>query len=280
MEVVTLNAKDGYELTANLFEPVTPSSHFLIISSATGVKQQMYFGLANYLSEKGITVLTYDYRGVGMSKPKRLKKFEASMRSWGSLDYDAAADFMLKKFPNYKRTVLGHSVGALIVGMSSHSKVMDDFIFVATQNPYYPYLTPKIRLFGLFGFGLLQPIVSSTLGYFPGHWFGLGETLPGGCASDWRQIIIKKESTNALLSKVADYSKDLSQTLLFLRAEDDSWVTDQGVESLLRDTYPHLNPEMRILKVSESEKKEIGHVNFFRSYNQNLWKIVSDRILK
>ena len=280
MKTVKITAKDGYELTAHLFEPKQPNQYFLLINSATGVKQQMYFGLANYLAELGITVLTYDYRGVGLSKPKKLKKFDASMRSWGALDYDAVADYVFKNFPNSHYVLLGHSVGALIVGMSSYSKRMDDFIFVATQNPYYPYLAPSVRLFGLFGFGFLQPIVSSTLGYFPGHWFGLGETLPSGCAADWRQIILKKESTNILLNQVEDYSKDLHQDVLFIHAEDDTWVTDKGINSLLNDTYSNLKSERRLLKISESEKGEIGHVNFFRSYNQNLWKIVSDQILK
>ena len=280
MKPLQIQTQDHFILAAHLFEPKIPSGQFLIINSATGVKQQLYFGLATYLAEHGVTVLTYDYRGIGLSKPSKMKGFHATMRDWGSHDYDAVAAYVFQHYSNFRITVLGHSVGALIVGMSSYSQKVNNFIFIATQNPYYSFLTPKIRLLGWFGFGLMQPVVSSTIGYFPGHWFGLGETLPKGCAADWRSLIMKKGSTNVLLKKVKDYSKDLYQPVLFLRAEDDTWITDKGVHSLLNDTYPHLKVEQRILKISESEKGEIGHVNFFRSYNQNLWSIVLNRILR
>ncbi|HEX7869683.1 MAG TPA: alpha/beta hydrolase, partial [Chryseobacterium sp.] len=43
-------------------------------------------------------------------------------------------------------------------------------------------------------------------------------------------------------------------------------------------TYPNLKPDYRFLKTSESEKGEIGHINFFRSYNNKLWDIVLNTI--
>ncbi|MEG2509054.1 MAG: alpha/beta hydrolase, partial [Chryseobacterium sp.] len=61
-------------------------------------------------------------------------------------------------------------------------------------------------------------------------------------------------------------------------AEDDVWLTEKGVKSLLNDTYPNLKPKFRILKSSESEKGKIGHVNYFRSYHENLWNIVINEV--
>jgi len=80
------------------------------------------------------------------------------------------------------------------------------------------------------------------------------------------------------LLKTKDYSKELDQKVLVLYAEDDAWLTDKGVKSLLNDVYFNLKPDYRILKTSESEKGEIGHVNFFRSYNKNLWNIILNEI--
>ncbi|MDN5577992.1 MAG: alpha/beta hydrolase, partial [Chryseobacterium sp.] len=59
-------------------------------------------------------------------------------------------------------------------------------------------------------------------------------------------------------------------------AEDDPWVTQKGMENLLKNIYPNLLKNFRKIEISESEKKEIGHINFFRSFNKKLWKIVLD----
>jgi predicted alpha/beta hydrolase len=100
------------------------------------------------------------------------------------------------------------------------------------------------------------------LGYFPANWFGLGESLPKNCAYDWRTLILNKKSTNRLLEKIDDYSKNLTQKVFVVRAEDDVWLTEKGVKSLLNNTYPNLKPTYRLVKTSESEKKKSGTLIF------------------
>ena len=67
---------------------------------------------------------------------------------------------------------------------------------------------------------------------------------------------------------------------MVLRAEDDEWLTKIGVENLLKETFPNLEPIYKILKISDSPKKEIGHVNFFRSFNKPLWKLIVEEFEK
>ena len=106
---------DNYTLSAHLFEPEKPRNKLLLINSATGVKQHIYFSFAQYFSEQGFTVITYDYRGIGLSKPEKMKGFQASMRIWGTQDYKAVTDFIKINFPQHRKFCLGHSVGALIL---------------------------------------------------------------------------------------------------------------------------------------------------------------------
>ena len=58
----------------------------------------------------------------------------------------------------------------------------------------------------------------------------------------------------------------------------DHWVTKKGMDNLMRNVYPNLKKTFREIKISESEKGEIGHINFFRSYNKNLWNIVLEKL--
>ncbi|AZA51906.1 serine aminopeptidase domain-containing protein [Chryseobacterium sp. G0201] len=279
MEKLILNTHDNIELTAHLFLPEKSNNKFLLINSATGVKQHIYFSFAQFFSEKGFTVITYDYRGIGLSKPKNMKGFKASMRIWGSEDYKTLTQYIKTQFSDYEKYCLGHSVGALILGMNKDSEMFKEFIFVGTQNAFVGHLKFRTKIEAYLGFGIAQPVTTTLLGYFPANWFGLGESLPKNCAYDWRTLILNKKSTNGLLEKIDDFSKNLTQKVFVIRAEDDVWLTEKGVKSLLNDTYPNLKPTYRLVRVSESEKGEIGHVNFFRSFNKKLWDIILNELI-
>jgi predicted alpha/beta hydrolase len=278
MEKLILTTKDHIQLVAHLFKPEKSNGKIILINSATGVKQQVYFSFAQFFTENGFTVITYDYSGIGLSKPLKMGNSDASMRSWGNEDFKTATEFIIKNFPDYKKYCVGHSVGALIIGMNEYSEIFEQFVFVATQNAFIGNLKWKTKLEAFFGFGLAQPFFTEVFGYFPANWFGLGESLPKNCAYDWRTLILNRKSTGKLLLKTKDYSKGLSQKVLVLYAEDDVWLTEKGVKSLLNEVYPNLKPDYRLLKTSESEKGEIGHVNFFRSYNKKLWDIILNDI--
>lgn len=278
MKRIDILTKDHYSLATHLFEPQVSNQKVLLINSATGVKQQIYFSVAQFFADHGFTVITYDYRGIGLSKPHKMRGFEASMRVWGTTDYKALTDYIKSNFEDYKKYCLGHSVGALILGMNPDSEIFEEFIFVGTQNAFVGNLRLKTKIEAYLGFGIVQPLFTLFLGYFPASWFGLGESLPSGSAFDWRILILNKKSTNNLLEKSADFSKKLRQKVLVIWAEDDAWLTEKGVKSLLENTYANLRPTYRHIYTSESEKGEIGHVNFFRSYNRKLWKILLDRL--
>ncbi|ACU08703.1 hypothetical protein FIC_02270 [Flavobacteriaceae bacterium 3519-10] len=279
MKELYVKTSANTEIAVSVFAPEISNQKLLLINSATGVKQHLYFSFAQYFCSLGFTVITYDYGGIGKSGPADLKGFKSSMRTWGSQDFKAVTGFILLNYPGYTKFCLGHSVGALILGPNQDSKIFHKFIFVATQDAYIGHLRFKIAMLGLFGFGLLMPVITKALGYFPAHWFGLGEPLPAGVAFDWRTLIVHPQSTSRLLEKATeDHSKSLSQKAVVIHAEDDDWVTMKGMESLMNNAYPNLKKSYRELKVSASEKGEIGHVNFFRTYNKNLWKVVSDEL--
>ncbi len=279
MKELVLQTSDHFPISVRIFEPEIPNSKLLVINSATGVKQQVYFSFAKYFAEKGFTVITYDYRGIGESKPHKMKGFEASMRIWGTRDFKAVTGFIKENYPDFAKYCLGHSVGALILGMNEDSAIFEEFIFVATQDAYIGHLSWKLAITAALGFGLALPVAVILKGYFPAHRFGLGESLPKGSAYDWRTLILNRKSTGRLFEKIGkDYSKELNQETFIIHAEDDSWVTMKGMESLMNNSYPNLKKTYREIKVAESPKKEVGHINFFRSYNRILWKIILDQI--
>ena len=279
MKELFLKTHDQFPLKITLFEPQVSNQKILLLNAATGVKQTVYYSFAKFLQENGFTVITYDYRGIADSKPESLKNFDASMRIWGTVDFKTVTDFIGAKYPNYTRFCLGHSVGALIIGMNEDSKYFEKFIFVGTQDAYIGNLSLQVALTAVLGFGIALPVLTTLLGYFPANIFGLGADLPKGVAYDWRTLILNKKSTARLYEKIdTDFSKNLIQETLIIHAEDDHWVTKKGMDNLMKNVYPNLKKTFREIKTSESQQGEIGHINFFRSYNKDLWNIILEQL--
>ncbi len=272
-----LKTADNFQLSISVFEPEISNQKILLINSATGVKQTVYYSFAKFFQDQGFTVVTYDYRGIGESKPKNLKDFDASMRIWGTVDFKTLTQFIQENYPDHTQFCLGHSVGALIIGMNEDSNYFQKFIFVGTQDAYIGNLNFKVAATAVLGFGIALPVLTAILGFFPANIFGLGADLPKGVAYDWQTLILNKKSTAKLYERIdTDFSKTLTQETLVIHAEDDPWVTKKGMDNLMKNVYPNLKKTFREIEVSESEQAEIGHVNFFRSYNKNLWEIILD----
>ena len=276
MKVIKIKTADDFEIAVTIFEPDKPNGKLLLINSATGVRQQTYQDFAKYFAEKGFTVITYDYRGISLSKPLKMKGFKASMRIWGNTDYKAVTDFITSQYPDHRKFLVGHSVGALILGMNQNSSIFERFCFVATQNTYFGHLKPTVKLLSFFGFGIYQPIITRAMGYFKSYFVNLGETLPKGVSDDWRTLLMNKKSVNRLLEKTPNFASNLTQDVLYLHMEDDAWITEKGMKLLMEDTFTNMKPIYRTVKVSESTGDKIGHINFFRAKHAELWDIVLD----
>src|SRR4051812_14925101 len=94
-----LAARDGFALAATRFTPSGPVRAVVVVNSATAVPRRIYRGFAGYLAERGFAVVTYDYRGIGESRPQSLVGFAARMRDWAALDATAALDHARASWP-------------------------------------------------------------------------------------------------------------------------------------------------------------------------------------
>lgn len=77
MKTFFVETFDKFKLSVTSFGENNATNKIIVISSAIGVKQSFYTKFAIYLANKGYLVFTYDYRGIGDSKPKKLKNFKA-----------------------------------------------------------------------------------------------------------------------------------------------------------------------------------------------------------
>jgi predicted alpha/beta hydrolase len=273
-------ASDGYPLAATVFAPSASPRAAILINSATAVPRKIYRGFATYLAERGCATLTYDYRGIGGSRPASLKRFDATMRDWAALDVAAAIDHVHQVWPSVQLLLVGHSFGGQALGLVPNNALVSRALFVAAQAGYWRLFTPpeNYRAYGLMR--LIGVPLTHMLGYTPGR-LGIGEDLPKGVFLEWTGWVGKPryffdDPTLDALANFPHFTGDLRAIGL----ADDSWATAPAIDLLLSG-FTGARREHVEIAPREVGARRIGHFGFFRpEHRDTLWRGAADWLLR
>ena len=141
-------AADGAVVSARLFAPEQPAdaTHLVLLAGAFAVRQRYYARFARDLVERGLAVVTVDYRGVGESRHsmppgsgRRARSGKAPMRQHPAratdwvLDLDAAVHAARHHIPDAPLVVVGHSFGGQVLPLMAHADEISRVVTVGTQ---------------------------------------------------------------------------------------------------------------------------------------------------
>ena len=172
-------------LSAFLYE-AEKNDTVLIIASATGVNQEYYQKFSMYLSNSGISVLTFDYIGIGRSLTKPIRELNINAADWGKNDLESVLQYAITHFPNSKKVILGHSIGGQLIGLAKSSTKVDKIILVAAQSGYWKFWKGIGRLKMWFNWYILFPTLLNLFGYLSSKKLSGMENLPKTVANQWR----------------------------------------------------------------------------------------------
>ena len=82
---VEILCADGVVLGGNFWRPAGDPEAAVVINSATGVLARYYHRYARWLADEGFAVLTYDYRGIGASRPSDIRNCGYRWQDWASV---------------------------------------------------------------------------------------------------------------------------------------------------------------------------------------------------
>lgn len=274
---LSFTARDGHALAATLREPAQRDAKaFVLIGSATAVPRQFYGKFASYLAEAGFAALTFDYRGVGGSKPKSLRGFSARMRDWAALDLTAAIDFAAKQAAGRPLLLVGHSFGGQALGLVPNSQKISRALLVAAQVGYWRLFPPpeNYRIYVRLRF--VGPAVAHAFGYVPG-WLGVGVDLPKGVFLEWAGWCMNPRYLfdDATLETRKNFP-NYTGALRAIGLADDKWAPPAAVQLLL-DGYTGTKPEHLTIAPADVGAAKIGHFGFFRAeHRDTLWKYAAE----
>lgn len=271
-EVVDVVARDGLSLSATWFMTDTPQEKVILINAATGVTQNYYAEFAAWLTTLGFNVYTFDYRGIGNSRPKNLRHLLSDMKDWSN-DVDALISHIARVHPRSQLVILGHGIGGQLIGMSQLSRHADAFVMIGSQTPYWKnYEGFWMRLKLLFFWYVTIPFTTKLVGYFPAAKLGLFEDLPADVARQWSRWAKTQNYIFDELPGARSIFEMLSQRALMISFSDDELAPHRAVLDL-KGFYKNLKFDHWHFQPEDVLQKKVGHFGFFKKRMEPaLWR--------
>jgi predicted alpha/beta hydrolase len=271
-DTLLIPAVDGFRLSATRYEPAAAPRGWVVVANAMGVKQAYYRGLARWLAEKGWAVVTFDYRGVGASRPA--PPGPVSLFDWAQKDLEG----VLQWARGHGRPVvfLGHSLGTQLLGLAPSAVSLHAVIGVGSQTGDYRRW-PFPSNVGMFVLAtVLLPAITAVFGKLPRGW--MGEEVPKGPVDDWARWI---RSSGYMLSEgpsVAEAYARLACPMTGFSFSDDGYAPRSLVDDLFA-IYQGARVERVHLTPQQLGVKKVGHFGAFRpEVKDTLWPQLLERL--
>jgi predicted alpha/beta hydrolase len=284
MRDVELLTPGGARIAARLHTSHGAPRAAVLVAGAMGVKQDYYSEFAAWLARHGFTALTFDYRGIGASRPEdmqhSLRGFDADLFDWAD-DIDSAIEHLAVAAPGAPLVVVGHSLGAQLPGMLRHRDRIAGLVSVAAGSGYWRDNAPSLKRIVLAFWHVIVPLATALCGYFPGARLKKVGDVPRGVMLQWRRWCLNPRyhvghEGEALRRQFAA----ARFPIVALSITDDELMTERGTRVLM-DCYENAPRELQRVAPADVNARRIGHFGFFRpQFEATLWTRVRELMLQ
>lgn len=279
---IALHCGDGYRLHGHAWRHAGPHAGTVIINPATGVLARYYHRYAHFLAGQGFSVVTYDYRGIGLSRPDRMRGAGIRWRDWGELDFDAVIAWAQAHCPDGPLMVVGHSIGGFLPGFAPEAHRIDRMLTVGAQYAYWRDYLRETRLSMLLKWHVAMPALTALCGYFPGRRLGWLEDLPAGVANEWSFRGAKMEASYPAHDRplVKERFAAVRAPILAIGTTDDEYGTPQAIARGL-GYYRGSERFQILLSPAEFGMAAVGHFDLFHSrHAEGFWPMTCEWLLR
>ncbi len=260
-------------LSATVFDS-SKAGAVLVIASATGVKQSFYKKFATFISTHNITVITFDYSGIGRSLQQPIKEVASNAADWGRNDLESVIYYAIHNFPDSKRYVLGHSIGGQLIGLSKSALKMDKLLLVAAQSGYWKFWRGMGRTRMWCNWHLLFPILLNLFGYLPSKRISGMENLPKNMAKQWSHWGKRSEYIFSEIPVAQTVYNEFELAITAISIADDRFAPKKAVDWMTAK-YTKAQTKSVHLVPSNFNTGAIGHFGIFREkFKDILWPLV------
>ena len=272
-EAITIVCADSTRLRGHLWKPDGLAHGTVLLNPATGVLARYYHFYACYLAENGFAAITYDYRGIGLSRPPRLRGSGITWRDWGERDCEAAIIFAKDRDPGGSLSIVGHSIGGFLIGFAPSAPRVDRILTVGAQYAYWPDYAARRRMRLVMRWHVAMPVLTALFGYFPGRRLGWLEDLPAAVAREWsfRRARMELNYPAADRSTILERFTAVRAPILALSTTDDDFATIPAMTRALA-YFTGCQRHIVMLEPANLSQASIGHFALFHTrFRGNFW---------
>lgn len=277
-EAFTVVAADGFQLSASSFGDARTAHAGVLIAPAMGVEQHYYAAFARWLAGQGYFVVTFDYRGIGRSRPEQFRRslrgFDADVFTWAQRDCAALVACMDARLGGRPLLWVGHSLGGQILALVPNRERVAAMVTIAVGSGYWRENAGRLRTYVWWLWYVAAPLSLRLYGYFPGRRLRKIGDLPAGVMQQWRTWCLNREYVVG--AEGADVRAEFARVrtpILSLSFTDDEFMSLANTRSL-HSFYSGAPREMKRIAPGEIGVRRIGHFGFFRSkFADSLWTV-------
>ena len=257
-------ALDGFQLAATIFAGIP---EWVIINSAMGVERSFYTPLAEFFYKQGFSVITYDYRGIGGSRPETFRGFDGRMRDWGMKDMTGILNFVWSRAAR-RIYMVGHGAGGFLPGLMNSPK-LDAMAAISAYSSYWGDQPGDYKYLAGFNIYCNIPITSRLLGFVP--WKAADGKickLPRGVAEDWGTWCRHPDFIRGDRSVPSSRYDGFKAPVLAHSVSDDPLATLDSVDAVM-SYFPRL--QRRHLDPHRFDLQRLGPAGYFKPESATLW---------
>ena len=222
-----------------LAAPLGPPSARLLWLPALGVPARKYLRFAGLLAERGIVVGIHEWRGTGDCARRPSRRDDWGYREWLGEDVPASAEALRQGFPDTVPFIGGHSLGGQMAVLAAALGVPAEGVaIIASGVPHWRLFPSWRQRAAVGGFGAVLPLLTRSVGHYPGHRLGFAGREAGQLMRDWAATVRRGHyrGLRGLPGDLPERVAGLDVPLLGLRYVRDWLVPEASLEALLRAT--------------------------------------------
>lgn len=246
----------------------------VVVNAATGVLASYYHRYARFLANHAFDVITYDYRGIGASRPASLRGCRYRWSDWGTLDFDAVVQVAQRHASGSPLLVVGHSIGGFLPGLAENARWITRMMTVGAQHAWWRDYAAVSRTRLVLKWHVVMPLLTALCGYFPGRRLGWLEDLPAGVANEWsfRRERMELSHPAAERDKILKRFEAVAAPILAIAVDDNALAPPQAVRRGL-SYYPSAPATQVVLTPAQLDVEKIGHIGLFHArHADGFWR--------
>lgn len=263
-----IRTRDGRKLMLTVYKPGKENKSVLVIGPSALCTQDIYRDLALYLTHLNYTVISFDYRGTGLSAAKSLRGDGAQLHQWARLDLDAVLLYAKNAHPEKELIFLAHGISGELTGLAAASQYINRLVLINAALTCAALWPLKGRIRKAMTKSMIPPL-NFMFGYFPGiKWLKLPR-LPKGVMSEWANWCNR---SNGVFDVFPDNNYRKLQVPVLSMSFTDDWNSPSKAVSSLHSHFSNATITWYHAQPAHLGLSMVGHNGFFLKREEDvLW---------